>query len=326
MTAEEASSTLIEFPSLRSQGAVAREEPASVPDWRLELNEKVRAIKARRRMEARVEAATAPRKPVAPPPPPPVEPAPVEPTNPIVAAALNRVRRATEIAARASLATPAPPASAPATRERPRDVVAPRLDPAPPARSASTAPAAPVGRPSAAAAEAAKFDPAELLEGSDEDVKLIDEPAVALPEEARSPAAETVAAAPLLARALAGVIDAAVLCVIAIPFVATVELIDGDFSKPAVQILLFSTLILLAAFYLFVMLTLGGCTVGMAYSRTRVVCAATGGHPDPARVLARVIGYFLAALPLGLGFLWAVFNRERCGWHDLLSGTRVVEG
>ena len=29
--------------------------------------------------------------------------------------------------------------------------------------------------------------------------------------------------------------------------------------------------------------------------------------------------------PLGLGFAWALFHRERCGWHDLLSGTRVIE-
>ena len=31
-----------------------------------------------------------------------------------------------------------------------------------------------------------------------------------------------------------------------------------------------------------------------------------------------------AAAPAGLGFAWAIVNRDRCGLHDLLSGTRVV--
>src|SRR5262245_23788093 len=96
----EAKSTLIEFPSTRQR--------ASLPDWRVELNEKVRAIKARRSMEALVDEATSlrqasllPRAVVPIPPPPDPEPEP-EHANPIVAAALDRVRRASESAARAA--------------------------------------------------------------------------------------------------------------------------------------------------------------------------------------------------------------------------------
>jgi uncharacterized RDD family membrane protein YckC len=29
----------------------------------------------------------------------------------------------------------------------------------------------------------------------------------------------------------------------------------------------------------------------------------------------------LSALPLGLGLLWAVFDEDRLGWHDRISGT-----
>lgn len=40
---------------------------------------------------------------------------------------------------------------------------------------------------------------------------------------------------------------------------------------------------------------------------------------------ARRVGYgVLSWLPAGLGWWWALFDRERRTWHDLLSGTRTV--
>jgi uncharacterized RDD family membrane protein YckC len=38
----------------------------------------------------------------------------------------------------------------------------------------------------------------------------------------------------------------------------------------------------------------------------------------------RYIGYFLSALPLYLGFLWALWDRRHQGFHDKLAGTTVV--
>src|SRR3982750_820979 len=79
-----AKSTLIEFPA-------TRQSRTSLPDWRVELNEKVRAIKARRSMEALVDEATSLRQTALAPPrvvePPPDDETPAEPANPIVAAA-----------------------------------------------------------------------------------------------------------------------------------------------------------------------------------------------------------------------------------------------
>jgi uncharacterized RDD family membrane protein YckC len=40
--------------------------------------------------------------------------------------------------------------------------------------------------------------------------------------------------------------------------------------------------------------------------------------------LARYGGYWLAALPLFLGFLWILFDWRRQGWHDKLAGTCVI--
>ena len=53
------------------------------------------------------------------------------------------------------------------------------------------------------------------------------------------------------------------------------------------------------------------------------------GKPDGTRLsienaLGRTLAKILSALPLGLGFLWCVFDdRSRC-WHDFLAGTLVV--
>lgn len=67
-----------------------------------------------------------------------------------------------------------------------------------------------------------------------------------------------------------------------------------------------------------------GRTPGKLLLDLRVVNARTGEPPGYVRAFIRYIGYFVSALPLGLGFLWIVFDRQRQGLHDKLAGTRVV--
>jgi uncharacterized RDD family membrane protein YckC len=43
-----------------------------------------------------------------------------------------------------------------------------------------------------------------------------------------------------------------------------------------------------------------------------------------ARAAARFGAGILSTLPAGLGLWWSVFDRHRRGWHDRLTGTRVV--
>lgn len=314
-----AKSTLIEFPT-------SRPTRASLPDWRVELNEKVRAIKARRNMEALTAEGVSHRQmspaPDEPADPEPAPPAPDEPSNPIVAAALNRVRRASEQAALATRQGSSQTATARvAVPVAPIPIAdhAPRVIPLPAAvERESVAYAQALG----AHADAGLFDPAELLEGLDEDLDLLGLESGYHDPLALPPA--PVLRAPIALRIVAGLVDVAVFCVVAFPFVATTYAIDGDFTRPSVALLLGSTLVLLAAFYLVSMLSLAGRTVGMMFGKLHVV-DFEGGAPTPRDVLLRVAGYFVAALPVGLGFIWALFNSERCGWHDLLSGTRVVE-
>jgi uncharacterized RDD family membrane protein YckC len=65
-------------------------------------------------------------------------------------------------------------------------------------------------------------------------------------------------------------------------------------------------------------------TPGKMVLGLRIVDAETGGVPTFGRFVLRYIGYLVSALPLGLGYLWAIWDRRRQGWHDKMGGTLVV--
>ncbi|HKS70000.1 MAG TPA: RDD family protein [Ktedonobacterales bacterium] len=49
------------------------------------------------------------------------------------------------------------------------------------------------------------------------------------------------------------------------------------------------------------------------------------GQPLNIRhALLRYVGYWLSAIPLGLGFLWVLVDDKRQAWHDKLAGTYVT--
>lgn len=41
------------------------------------------------------------------------------------------------------------------------------------------------------------------------------------------------------------------------------------------------------------------------------------------RALARIVGYFVSTIPLGIGFLMIAFSKSNRGLHDLIAGTQV---
>ncbi len=65
-------------------------------------------------------------------------------------------------------------------------------------------------------------------------------------------------------------------------------------------------------------------TPGKMAVGARIVDAATGGKPTTAQLLGRYAGYYLAIIPLMLGFIWVAFDPRKQGWHDKLAGTVVV--
>ena len=69
--------------------------------------------------------------------------------------------------------------------------------------------------------------------------------------------------------------------------------------------------------------TRGGQTLGMASWRLRVE-REDGARLTWGDTLKRLAAAVLSWLPLGLGYLWILVDRDRRAWHDRLSRTRVV--
>jgi uncharacterized RDD family membrane protein YckC len=69
--------------------------------------------------------------------------------------------------------------------------------------------------------------------------------------------------------------------------------------------------------------THGGQTLGMTAWRIEVM--SSDGSPITWRqALVRFCAMCVSALPAGLGFWWAWFDRQGLTWHDRLAHTRVV--
>jgi uncharacterized RDD family membrane protein YckC len=129
--------------------------------------------------------------------------------------------------------------------------------------------------------------------------------------------------APLLRRLAALVYDALLLLALLFVFTLLVILMRGGREVGAGTPWFGGSIVAIALLFCAGFWTRGGQTLGMRAWRIRVV-AANGGTISWPRAAARFFAGWLAALPAGLGYWWAWIDRERCCWHDRLSGTRVI--
>ncbi|MEY2641117.1 MAG: hypothetical protein RL150_510 [Candidatus Parcubacteria bacterium] len=67
-----------------------------------------------------------------------------------------------------------------------------------------------------------------------------------------------------------------------------------------------------------------GKTIG--YSVMGVQLVQVDGAPISVRTaLLRIVGSVLASIPLGLGYLWIIWDKKKQGWHDKIAGTYVLK-
>ena len=59
-------------------------------------------------------------------------------------------------------------------------------------------------------------------------------------------------------------------------------------------------------------------TAGMLYARI-AFCTMDDSNPTRSMLLRRIPAWWVSALPLGLGFLWAAFDEECLCWHDRMT-------
>lgn len=65
-------------------------------------------------------------------------------------------------------------------------------------------------------------------------------------------------------------------------------------------------------------------TPGKMLIKSRIVDAKTGSRPSIQQSILRYIGYFISLLPIGLGYLWLVWDPKKQSWHDKIAGTIVI--
>jgi uncharacterized RDD family membrane protein YckC len=68
---------------------------------------------------------------------------------------------------------------------------------------------------------------------------------------------------------------------------------------------------------------ISGQTLGMKLMGIRLI-SYRGTAPGPARGLVRLVALAASLLPAGLGWLWALFDREHRALHDHLAGTYLI--
>jgi uncharacterized RDD family membrane protein YckC len=123
----------------------------------------------------------------------------------------------------------------------------------------------------------------------------------------------------LLSLAYEALMLAAVLLAGGFVFMAFAGRMEPVLARPVFQVFL----LLLAGTYFVWQWCLGGQTLPMKTWRVRLVTVAG----EPLTLRHAVCRFVLAAagmLLLGIGVIWAFFDRDRQFMHDRLAGTRIV--
>jgi uncharacterized RDD family membrane protein YckC len=74
------------------------------------------------------------------------------------------------------------------------------------------------------------------------------------------------------------------------------------------------------ALYQWLFFSYAESTPGMRYAKI-ALCTFDDENPARKTLQHRIAALFLAALPMGLGFLWALLDDDRLGWHDRMTRT-----
>ena len=131
-------------------------------------------------------------------------------------------------------------------------------------------------------------------------------------------------AASLFRRLASGIYE--LLIVVAVVFIATLPFsyVFGDATQGWRRHLLQAYVVFVMAAYFTWFWTRSGQTLPMKTWRFRVV-RTDGGPLSLPRALHRFALAVLGFLALGLGFLWALVDRDRQFLHDRLAGTALVD-
>lgn len=68
-----------------------------------------------------------------------------------------------------------------------------------------------------------------------------------------------------------------------------------------------------------------GATLGKKVLKLKVVSTAGASPIGYGSAAVRYIGRIVSAIPIGLGYFWMLWDKDRQTWHDKIASTYVVE-
>lgn len=333
------SSRLIEFPGVSRN---------SLPQWRKELSERVREVQEKRAREAALEAFESEPKGSEEPEaaaPPQLELLPqaeVQPLNPLVSAALRRIERAhqqsTQSVRRMSNPT-AFAAVACASESRYQNESFPQHEMLGFAASADLQIHDRIPEPEPIASDKVHNlvvvpPPAAQTETP----QLRTKPRRMIADDPNDPALNYLDSvpttlrvddikrnqAPVVSRVLGAIVDLIVVALFTAPFVALVELADGNWQDLRLIASTVAVFTVMGFLYLTISTALTGRTLGTRLLSLRIVDARTGLIPTGKQSAGRALIYLATLLTLGLASLHALLDRDKRTIHDRLTSTAVI--
>ena len=137
--------------------------------------------------------------------------------------------------------------------------------------------------------------------------------------------------APIRLRLMAAIFDICIVTTGLLAFITTVALTAGKLVEkfPAANasghmppqlatIAALATFAFLYILYQVLFFTFSEATPGMRFARIGL-CTFSDENPTRTAIRRRLFACLLSACPLGMGFLWAVLDDDRLGWHDRIS-------
>ena len=335
----QSASTLIEFPG-----------PRNVPEWRKRLSQRVREVQEQKAREAaEADAATRAAETVScalPSGQLELVPEPEQaPLNPIVSKALERVERARRGEHQSTMptATAAAPALAAVPKE-PKEVSP--LEANPEVQTSEP----PVETKTKLSIVTPLVTPETMTLGDANVEELADNPTVdqvaEKPKRARVisesvedaalsyletclsvpvlPCDERGDVAGLTRRTFVGLLDLFLIALMVSPVIWGIQATSRSWSEPRVIGLVAAVGAAAMLAYFTISIALTGRTLGMRMLSVKAIDARTGLIPTGGQSIKRAFGYVFSLAILGLGFAFALIDRDHRTLHDRFSRTIVV--